>query len=100
MKQLILCAASLTALSGAAFAGDVEAGRRLAELRCAACHIVGPGPRDELAESPPFDVIARKFGGNTDALAFNLVGPHARMNFSLTPTDAANVAEYIVSLVQ
>jgi len=86
--------------AGAAFGGDADAGRRLAQLRCAACHIVGPGARNEVAEAPPFQIIARQFNGDLDMLIFNLTGPHARMNFRLTPSDAADVAEYIRSLVR
>ena len=88
-------------VGGAALGADIEAGKRLAEQRCAACHIISPAAARRgtlVADAPPFDVIALKFGGDTDRLALNLMGPHAKMNFRLSPPDAANIAEYIVSL--
>jgi mono/diheme cytochrome c family protein len=44
-------------------AADVESGRRLAQQRCAACHIVTSSPRNDLvADAPPFLAIGRKYG--------------------------------------
>jgi len=100
-KPLIVCCAlALPAFAGAAFGGNAEAGKRLAQLRCAACHIVAPGARNEVAEAPPFAIIARQFNGDLDALVFNLTGPHEHMNFSLSPSDAADIAEYIRTLMR
>jgi mono/diheme cytochrome c family protein len=80
-------------------AADSESGKRLAQLRCAACHIVTASPRNDLvADAPPFLVIARKYGSDTDSLVFNLVGPHAKMNFALSRPEANNIAAYIGSL--
>jgi hypothetical protein len=97
----ICCAASLCLIvvSGA-LGADAEAGRRLAQLRCAACHIVVPNQRDEVADAPPFAVIGRKFGFNLDSLVFALVGPHAKMNFGLTKPEANDVAAYIATLAR
>src|SRR5215468_6833370 len=92
------CAASVCLVVSSALGADAEAGRRLAQLRCVACHIVTPTPRDEIADAPPFAVIGRKFGFNSDALVFALVGPHAKMNFGLTRPEADNVAAYIATL--
>ena len=94
----ICCIACLPLLASGAFAGGADAGKRLAQLRCAACHIVAPNARNELADAPPFEVIARKFAGNPDLLVANLMGPHAKMNFGLPRTEAIDVAEYIRSL--
>ena len=79
---------------------DADAGRRLAQLRCAACHIVDRSQRDEIADAPPFAVIGRKFDFNSDALIVALRGPHAKMNFSLTGRDADDIAAYIVTLAR
>jgi mono/diheme cytochrome c family protein len=50
-------------------AADVESGQRLAQQRCAACHIVTGSPRNDLiADAPPFLAIGRKYGFNTEAL--------------------------------
>jgi mono/diheme cytochrome c family protein len=102
MKMLVVCcAASLSLEASAALGADIEAGRRLAEIRCAACHIVAPSPRDEVvADAPPFVVIGRKFGFNSDALVFALVGPHAKMNFGLSRPEANDVAAYIGTLAR
>ena len=78
--------------------GDADAGKRLAQLRCAPYHIVVPNQRNEVANAPPFEVIARKFADNADLLVANLMGPHAKMNFGLPRTEAIDVAEYIRSL--
>ncbi len=100
---LVGCSAAILAVINCATAlgADAEAGKRLAQLRCAACHIIAPsgGQRTELADSPPFELIARKYP-DVDSLAFNLMGPHAKMNFRLSPSDAANMAEYIHSLAK
>ena len=96
---MLCCVASLPIMASAALGADVEAGKRLAQQRCAVCHVVGPNQRDEVAEAPPFDTIARKFGADSDMLLFDLMGPHAKMN-ALRRSDADDVAEYIRSLVK
>jgi mono/diheme cytochrome c family protein len=102
MKRIVFgcCLGLLVAASGA-LAADVESGRRLAQQRCAACHIVTGSPRNDLiADAPPFLVIGRKYGFDAEALVFNLVGPHAKMNFALSRPEANDVAAYIQSLAR
>jgi mono/diheme cytochrome c family protein len=95
---LLLAAKSATASASAA---DIAAGRRLAFERCAACHIVTGSPRNDLiADAPPFLVIGRKYGFDSEAIALNLVGPHAKMNFALSRPEANDVAAYIQSLAR
>jgi mono/diheme cytochrome c family protein len=95
----VLSALSLAATS--ATAADIEAGRRLAQQRCAACHIVTGSPRNDIvADAPPFLVIGRKYGFDGEAIALNLVGPHAKMNFALSRPEANDVAAYIQSLAR
>ena len=94
----ICCIVWLPLLVSHGFAGDAVAGKRLAQLRCAPCHIVMPNQRNEVADAPPFELIARKFAGNADLLVANLMGPHAKMNFGLPRTEAVDIAEYIRSL--
>jgi len=80
-------------------AADVESGRRLAQQRCAACHIANGSPRNDLvADAPPFLAIGRKYGFDTEALVFNLVGPHRKMNFASSRPEANDIAAYIQSL--
>jgi mono/diheme cytochrome c family protein len=80
--------------------GDAQQGRRLAQIRCAVCHIVEPNQRDEIADAPPFMIIGGKFGFDPDALVIALVGPHAKMNFSLRRPEAEDVAAYIGTLAR
>ena len=94
------CCLALSLMSASAFGGDVESGKRVAEDRCAACHVVGRGSRGIVAEAPPFEVIGRKFGFNEDMLVFALVGPHAKMNFALRGREADDVAAYIATLAR
>jgi mono/diheme cytochrome c family protein len=96
----IWCAGlSLAAATGAQGA-DAEAGKRLAQLRCAACHIVDQSQRNEVADAPPFVAVGRKFDFDYDALVLALMGPHRKMNFSLRKSDADDVAAYIVTLAR
>jgi mono/diheme cytochrome c family protein len=85
---------------GQARAADASRGRQVAEQRCAGCHIVAPNQRNEVAEAPPFETIARKFSSRGDALAFSLLGPHPKMNFSPTRREADDVAAYLRTLVK
>jgi mono/diheme cytochrome c family protein len=94
----ICCIGWLPLLVSEASSGGADAGKQLAQLRCAACHIVVPNQRDEIADAPPFEVIARKFAGNGDLLVANLMGPHVKMNFGLPRSEAVDIAEYIRSL--
>jgi mono/diheme cytochrome c family protein len=91
----------LPLITSAAYGGgDAQQGKRLAQIRCAVCHIVEPNQRDEIADAPPFMVIGTKFGFDPDALVFALVGPHAKMNFSLRRPEAEDVAAYIGTLAK
>jgi cytochrome c len=91
---------ALFLMTAAAFAGDVERGRHIAQDRCAACHIIGRGSRNIVADSPPFEVIGRKYGFNEDDLVSALVSPHAKMNFAVRGSDADDVAAYIATLAR
>ena len=71
-----------------AFAADPDNGERLAQARCVPCHIVEPDQPSQVADAPPFEVIARKVGRNRDTLAFSLLEPHPRMNLTLTRREA------------
>jgi len=45
-------------------------------------------------------MIGRKFDFNSDSLIVALMGPHAKMNFSLRGRDADDIAAYIVTLAR
>jgi len=55
----VLLAVALAAQT--AVAADADNGRRLALQHCSSCHIVQPGSRREVANSPPFETIAWKY---------------------------------------
>jgi mono/diheme cytochrome c family protein len=90
---------AMLAASGA-LAADADNGKRLAETRCATCHIVWPGERRVVTDAPPFETIARKYAANPDTLAFSIINPHPRMNVTLTRREAQDVAAYINTLAK
>jgi mono/diheme cytochrome c family protein len=79
-------------------AADAEHGKRMALAHCAACHNVGERPSKEVAQSPSFAVIARKYAFKPDAIAAAIAGPHPKMNFAPSAGEAADVAAYIATL--
>jgi cytochrome c len=81
-------------------AADADNGKRVAEMRCVACHIVAPGQRRDVSDAPPFEVIARKFATSPETLAFSLLDPHPRMNVPLTRREAQDIAAYINTLAK
>jgi len=83
----------------AAQAGELEAGQKLAQNRCAACHVVGNWRGDVVAVAPPFEAIARKYPTGTEDLVIAMLGPHPRMNFRPTESEARAIALYMRSLV-
>jgi mono/diheme cytochrome c family protein len=87
-------------VASAALAADADNGRRLAETRCVACHIIAPGQRRDVTDAPPFEVIAQKFATSPEKLAFSLLDPHPRMNVMLTRREAQDIAAYINSLAK
>jgi mono/diheme cytochrome c family protein len=84
--------------SSSTFGADAEVGKLLARSHCAGCHVVAPNGRPEIADAPPFEVIARKYAINQERLISSLVGPHAKMNFSPTRSEADDIAAYIGTL--
>jgi mono/diheme cytochrome c family protein len=100
MKLLTCCAALYLPVISAACGADADAGRRLAQTTCVACHVVERNQYNEVADAPPFAVIGRKFEFNPDSLVVALMGPHAKMNFSLRRSEAEDMAAYIVTLAR
>ena len=100
--QLVRGCLLLTAIlvASAALAADADNGKLIAEMRCIGCHIVAPTQRREVADATPFEVIARKFASNPEALAFSMLDPHPRMNVTLTRREAQDVAAYINTLAK
>ena len=100
MQALRFCLLPALLAAPAAFAADADSGKRLAELRCATCHVVSPGPTSHISNAPPFDLIARKFASNPDMLAFAILDPHPRMSVTLTRPEAHDIAAYIHTLAR
>jgi mono/diheme cytochrome c family protein len=96
---LALCLALAAAtVAQPARAADADNGKRLAQLRCASCHIVLPGQRREVADSPPLEVIGRKFDFNVGRIAASIRDVHPRMNLTPTRREAEDIAAYIGTL--
>jgi mono/diheme cytochrome c family protein len=94
----VLLAAALAVQDSVA--ADADNGKRLAQQHCSTCHIVEPGSRQELANSPPFDTIARKFADAPELIAFAILAPHPRMNVAPSRRDAQDIAAYIATLAK
>ncbi len=108
---LSLVIAAVTVLSAAAFkivaasvvppalAADASNGMRVAELWCAACHVVTVSQRQANADAPPFEEIAKRPNFSEPGLVTFLLDPHAKMpNMNLTRIEANDIAAYIGTL--
>jgi mono/diheme cytochrome c family protein len=94
----VLFAAAFAAQSAAA--ADADNGKRLAQQHCSPCHVVEPGSRRELANSPSFETIAQKFGHASELIASAILAPHPRMNLTPSRRDARDIAAYIATLAK
>jgi mono/diheme cytochrome c family protein len=92
----VLFASAFAAQSSVA--ADADNGKRLAQQHCSPCHLVEPVRVRELANSPPFETIARKFGNAPELIAFAILAPHPRMNLTPSRRDAQDIAAYIATL--
>ncbi len=81
-----------------AAAADANNGKRIAQMRCAPCHIVIPNQRKEIADSPPFEDIGRQHGFNAELLAYLILAPHPRMNLAFSREEVEDLAAYIATL--
>jgi mono/diheme cytochrome c family protein len=80
-------------------AADASNGKRLAELWCAACHVVAVNQRQADADAPPFEEIAKLPNFSEPGLVTFLLDPHAKMpNMNLTRIEANDIAAYIGTL--
>ncbi len=96
--QVLLVA--VAGLSGSvALAADANHGADLAKRWCVACHLVDASQKQASADVPPFATIAARTDFTPEKVAFFLLDPHPKMpNFSLSRTEAADLAAYIGSL--
>ena len=100
MKVPLWIALMALTLPSTVLAADANNGRDIAQRQCAACHMVAPHQRNEVADAPPFDVIGRKNGFDAEMLAYALLAPHPKMNFVPTQNEAMDVAAYISTLAK
>jgi len=101
MKRLIaaLFSFAVAALPAGALAADAANGKRLAERWCATCHIISSQQQSGTTQAPPFSEIAQRPHIDAPMVAFFLMHPHPKMpDMSLSRTEAADIAAYIVSL--
>ena len=96
--RCLMIAATFGAQS--ALATDADNGKRIAQARCAPCHIVVSSQREELANSTPFGAIARKPGFDAEMLAYLILDPHPRMNMTITRDEAGDIAAYIATFAK
>jgi mono/diheme cytochrome c family protein len=100
----VLCAAAFKigaagVVVGPALAADASNGMRVAELWCAACHVVTVSQRQANADAPPFEEIAKRPNFSEPGLVTFLLDPHAKMpNMNLTRIEANDIAAYIGTL--
>jgi mono/diheme cytochrome c family protein len=95
----ILVITALELSASAVIAADADHGAQLAKRWCATCHVVDSDQKQASADVPPFAAIARKPDFTPEKVAFFLLDPHPRMpNFSLSRSEAADIAAYIGSL--
>jgi mono/diheme cytochrome c family protein len=99
-SSILLAVFALATMAPVVVAADADAGRRLAQARCASCHSIEPDHHRQVADAPPFELVARKFGDNPDILAFALLDPHPRMNIILTRRETQDIAAYISTLAK
>lgn len=90
--------AAVLVASPAALADDAGRGRQLVQAHCLGCHGAPAQPRAEVAAAPPLDAVARKYGQDASALAFAILAPHPRMNFTPAAEDARAIAAYLAAL--
>jgi mono/diheme cytochrome c family protein len=81
-----------------ALAADPRNGRLFAQRHCAACHAITPHARNEVADAPSFDVIARKYHFNARSLMAAIETPHPKMNLPPSEEYVEDLAAYISSL--
>ena len=101
-RRVLVSAAALAlftqAMPAAAF-GNADAGKALAEVWCASCHLVSPEQQTTTTEAPPFETIAQRAPDEIAALAAFLADPHPPMpQLSLTRQEIRDLLAYISSL--
>jgi mono/diheme cytochrome c family protein len=91
-KRLLYLNLAAAGVVRPALAADASNGTRVAELWCAACHVVTISQRQANADAPPFEEIAKRPNFSEPGLVTFLVDPHAKMsNMNLTRIEANDI---------
>jgi mono/diheme cytochrome c family protein len=98
-RRLFCLSVALALLgSAAAFAQNLENGRRLSERWCSQCHAIGAAPA-KFDRAQSFASIAAKDKITTEMIASFLRLPHATMpNVPLKRSDAQDIAAFIMDM--
>ena len=99
-RRLFHLSVALTLLGSAtaAFAQNLENGRRLSERWCSQCHAIGPTPA-KFNRAQSFASIAAKEKITSEMIASFLRLPHATMpNVPLSRKDAQDIAAFIMDM--
>lgn len=91
----------LAAVAGSAVAQDAVHGKALVQANCASCHAIGATGESPNPKSPPFRTLSERFPVDTiDEMLLAKVSPqHTDMpQFTVTPTQAADIAAYIATV--
>lgn len=101
MKSLHHLSLLFAVVAWPAFAADADNGKHLAQAYCSACHaVIASNWHGDVADSPPFEVIAKKYDFNSELIAAHVINPHPRMNATLERSEALDIAAYIISLAK
>lgn len=80
---------------------SIEAGRHMAEIKCAGCHAIGAAGESRHPSAPPFRTLSHNYPVNAleEALAEGiLVGHPAMPEFRLTPAEIDDLVAYLQSV--
>ena len=101
ISPVLICLALLSAPPATADeAGDIAAGKHLAEINCATCHALGSSGASPLPPAPPFRDIPMSYddGELEDAFNDGIVATHPAMpDWKMTPDQAHQLAAFIMS---
>jgi mono/diheme cytochrome c family protein len=96
---IILLAGCLLTASGPASSGDADAGRALAQIWCAQCHVVAADQKQVSDVGPPFAQIANDPAKSSLSVAAWLADPHPPMpKLSLTQKQIGDLVAHIKTL--
>ena len=102
----VLIAAAAVSLFAAGATGPVglpgvDSGAHIAQMRCAACHAVGPQGASPRLGAPPFGAIRMRYNSlslERELARISKQGHYDMRPLAINPDEAADLAAYIESL--